>query len=44
MKITAMEETLNSIEAQFEKNMNRLHQGGSGLMGQLSIFDFDNDM
>jgi len=43
-KIKAMGETLNSIETQFDKNMGRLHHGSSGLMGQLSIFDFDNDM
>lgn len=42
-KISAMTKTLESIESQFENNMNRLSQGSSGLMGQLSIFDFSED-
>lgn len=37
--ILAMEKTLHSIEKQFDRNMNRLSNGDSGLMGQLSIFD-----
>lgn len=42
-KISAMTKTLESIESQFENNMNRLNQGSSGLMGQLSIFDMADD-
>ena len=39
-KMRAMEKTLESIEAQFEKKKSSLLQGESGLIGQISIFDF----
>jgi hypothetical protein len=42
-KIVAMGKTLDSIEAQFERNVSTLKDGNSGLIGQLSIFDFVND-
>lgn len=38
-KINAMQQTLSSIESQFESNMKKLQDGHSGLIGQLSIFD-----
>lgn len=38
-KMASMQKTLESIESQFERNMENLHNGESGLIGQLSIFD-----
>jgi hypothetical protein len=38
-KMASMQKTLESIESQFERNMSNLHNGESGLIGQLSIFD-----